>query len=171
MSYYDTMQVCLYGHKVTGRAESRPEDLREKCSKCGKETITACNECNSKINGYKHIDGVGYADSTTPPSFCHSCGNAYPWTISKIEGLKTCIDEIAGLSEPEREKLKEVAYDLVIETPKTKAASLRYENMLSKLTSENQQSKQRAITIAKFIFEIATEAAKDAVRSYIPGGL
>jgi hypothetical protein len=78
-SWYDVMQVCRNGHKITGQSLQHPEDMRKKCPICGEGTITECPACGSKIQGYKHTPGFMYPDNTKPPKFCHNCGKRYPW--------------------------------------------------------------------------------------------
>lgn len=79
MGEYDTMQVCLNGHKITDRYYRSPEHRQKFCEKCGEETITECQECGTEIRGYYHVEGVISPSSTDVPEFCHECGAAYPW--------------------------------------------------------------------------------------------
>jgi hypothetical protein len=83
-SYYDLMQVCANGHKITAYGRSQPENLKNRCPKCGSETYTNCPLCNAEIHGYKHIPGVFYNDKSEVPDYCHNCGNPFPW-INKTQ--------------------------------------------------------------------------------------
>ena len=82
--WYDVMQVCMKGHITTSKIKTRPEAMKNRCSECGAKTITRCIECDAEIQGYKHIPNVIHADLQAPPSFCHECGESYPWTA--VEG-------------------------------------------------------------------------------------
>lgn len=97
--WYDVMQVCENGHKITAYGKSRPEYLVDRCTKCGAQTITKCKNCGAEIQGYRHHPSVVEMDSSVPPEFCHKCGEPFPWTgknllsasnfqpISKIEKI------------------------------------------------------------------------------------
>ena len=89
MSYYDTMQVCLKGHKITEMYSSSTR-RQNFCDNCGKKTITECPHCDASIRGYYHMDGVVSVSSTPIPMNCHNCGQAYPWRrrISLVKLLK-----------------------------------------------------------------------------------
>lgn len=43
-------------------------------------TLTACPKCGTRIPGYRHMQGFADVGNDSPPSFCESCGEAYPWT-------------------------------------------------------------------------------------------
>jgi hypothetical protein len=79
-SWYDTMQVCQNGHKITSSALSHPEYQKKRCPECGAATLTACPKCSTRIPGYHHVPGFVDLGGVTVPSFCDNCGEAYPWT-------------------------------------------------------------------------------------------
>ena len=54
---YDVMQVCLNGHKITGRLKTQPFRHEKFCKECGEQTISACPSCNSVIRGDRHVTG------------------------------------------------------------------------------------------------------------------
>jgi hypothetical protein len=74
------MQVCENGHLITRYADSQPDSRKKRCPECGAVTLLACPKCNGKIPGHRHISGVLCIDTTPPPSFCESCGEAFPWS-------------------------------------------------------------------------------------------
>ena len=80
--WYDVMQVCIKGHIITSKVMSRPEATKKRCPKCGAKTITQCIMCNTEIQGCKHTPHIVHAELQTPPSFCHECGESYPWTVA-----------------------------------------------------------------------------------------
>ena len=79
-SYYDTMQVCKkWGHKIT-ETYSNTQFRQDFCDKCGSQTTHVCEECQSNIKGYYHVDGViGFGGHKDVPLHCHKCGSQYPW--------------------------------------------------------------------------------------------
>lgn len=83
MSWYDVMQVCESGHMITAYAKSHPEDLVERCARCGARTLMKCPRCNVEIRGYLHMPNVFGAGPDEPPDFCHKCGSEYPWTSKR----------------------------------------------------------------------------------------
>lgn len=78
--FQDVMQVCLNGHKITGRYERSPQDRRDRCQTCGKATMTSCLNCGSKIKGYVWYPNVVSSDDSKVPLFCDSCGEPYSWS-------------------------------------------------------------------------------------------
>ena len=85
--WYDTLQACVNGHIITEMAESHPEARKNRCPECGAATISTCQHCGKKINGYKHIPGVAHMGGDFP-AFCHECGNPYPWS-KKLESTSS----------------------------------------------------------------------------------
>lgn len=79
MGHYDTMQVCLKGHKITAYYNTQPSGRQNFCDVRGKKTITDCQSCHAKIRGKYHINGVISFNDSKPPTNCHNCGKAYPW--------------------------------------------------------------------------------------------
>ena len=78
-SWYDVMQACENGHIITSTATSDPHELRKRCPECGAATLTKCPGCNTDIQGYQHVPNVAYPGPSSPPAFCHECGEPYPW--------------------------------------------------------------------------------------------
>ncbi len=76
---YDVMQICLNGHKITGKYHSRPHFRQKHCAQCGAETITNCPKCSSEIRG----DFEGGWDFHDIPDHCENCGEQFPWTEEK----------------------------------------------------------------------------------------
>lgn len=86
--WYDLMQVCENGHKITAFGKSKPEDLVERCPQCGAPTITKCKNCGAEIPGHKHIPGVARLDLSKPPEYCTKCGKPFPWIDKRKEVYK-----------------------------------------------------------------------------------
>jgi hypothetical protein len=77
--YQDTMQVCVNGHKITGRYELSPQSRKDHCNTCGASTIVKCPNCQSNILGYLKYANVISSDDSKVSDFCHVCGEPYPW--------------------------------------------------------------------------------------------
>ena len=75
--WYDLMQVCTNGHKITAIGKSSPENLVDRCPECG-----------TKMRGRKHKLNVTTRSSPDVPQFCYKCGNPYPWTKKKENAPK-----------------------------------------------------------------------------------
>lgn len=135
-SYYDVAQICKNGHVINSMAQSSPESNQKYCDKCGEETITSCKLCNSPIRGYYHVPGViGFFEYSTP-SYCHSCGSAYPWTERRLKAAAELANEFDGLSEEEKEKLKDSLPDLLKDGPNTTVAETRFKRIIKKAGSD-----------------------------------
>jgi hypothetical protein len=149
---YRTAQICLNGHTITTDVSNASASRH--CSLCGSSTITACSSCRSNIRGYYYIPGVIYADNYSPPSFCHDCGSAYPWTEAKLQAARDLADELEGLDETEQDKIKRALDDIVRDTPRTELAVTRLKKLLFKA---------RGLAVPAFrdiSVNLATEAAK-----------
>jgi len=89
---YDTMQVCLNGHLITGSYETKKENRKDYCTLCGEKNITNCPNCNKKINGHYYLynNFFGRWDKsnkkTIVPEACEYCGYFFPWKNKK--GIK-----------------------------------------------------------------------------------
>jgi uncharacterized protein (TIGR02391 family) len=85
--WYDVMLACEQGHVITSTAKSNPEDMKKRCPKCGAKTLTQCPHCQAEIQGYHHIPGVYYPGPSAPPTYCHECGEPFPWA-TLVEGVR-----------------------------------------------------------------------------------
>ncbi len=159
MGSYDVAQICLNGHVVTDRARRAPERMQKFCKNCGEPTITNCPNCNTLIRGDYQVEGVITVSGRGPtaPSFCHECGKAYPWTERKLEAAWELADELEGLSEEEKGKLKLSLNDLVRDTSKTEVAATRVKKILSKVGKESFNA------MKSILLDIATEAVKKSL--------
>lgn len=86
--YYDVQQVCLNGHQITDRYNSKPNRRKSHCSGCGEETIHQCPECDADIEGdYISPNTVFIGVSTPVPDHCDSCGAEFPWASKEEEDI------------------------------------------------------------------------------------
>lgn len=129
---YYTSVVCLSGHALTRKKETYPEMATKHCSKCGAETIEACQSCNQHIRGAWIKSNVSIIGSIPPPRYCHECGKPYPWTEAAISAAESLALEAEELSSDEQELLAESVHDLIQESPKTQVAVVRSRRLLEK---------------------------------------
>ncbi len=147
---YDVAQVCVNGHVVNSSSKRFPHHNQDFCSACGKRTITECQDCGKPIRG-AYVESFGEFDR---PNFCHGCGKPYPWTAEKLEAAKAYADEVEGLSTEERETLKRSFDDLIVESPRTQLAAMRFKKLLPKI------GQQVGSAFRDLLVDIASETAK-----------
>lgn len=156
--WYDVAQVCLNGHLINDRAKSSPQHNQAFCGKCGKATITACLKCNEPLRGYYHVPRVvSLGASEFTASFCAACGTPYPWTAEKLEAARAYADEAEGLSPEEKETLKKSFDDLIVESPRTQLAAIRFKKLLPKI------GQQIGGALRDLLVDIVSETAKKAL--------
>ncbi len=124
-SWYDTAQVCVNGHVINSMSVSSPQHNSVFCGACGAPTITACQSCKTPIKGHYHIPGFLGGFGYSPPSFCHNCGNPYPWVEGRLRAAQELTQELDTLSPEERGILEKSLDDLVRDTPQTTLAATR----------------------------------------------
>jgi hypothetical protein len=79
LPWYDVMQVCRNGHKITDCLKQFPQHAKEHCPECGASTISKCEACHADIQGQYHVPDVfGFSDPQ-PPTHCAKCGQPFPW--------------------------------------------------------------------------------------------
>ena len=152
---FDIAQICENGHIVNDFFRTYPLRNKKFCKDCGSPTITACRKCRVPIQGgrdFGRIDGLWPLDD--PPSYCPECGYPYPWTEKKISAAKEFIEEFDDLNEKDKKIFIANIDDLIIDTPRTKAAALKVKKVLGKLPAE-------AFSVAKgILINLLTSAAK-----------
>lgn len=157
-SYYDVAEICRNGHVITDMAGRFPAHRKKFCPDCGAATITACESCDSPIQGDYHVPGVvGFGGNREAPAFCHECGQTYPWTDGRISAAKEMALEAEGLNVEERELLAASIDDIVRETPRTDLAVSRFKRLLAKAGHGTANALHKAAV------DIASEAAKKSL--------
>jgi hypothetical protein len=152
--YYNTAQVCRNGHPTTSCLELSPELSSKFCPQCGADTISSCPQCNANIRGEYKVPGVVvFGSRYSPPSYCFSCGAAFPWTAERIKTAQELADEIDELSPNERRQLKDSIVDLTKDN-RTELASVRYKKLIEKAGAGV------ASAMNKIVVAVATEGAK-----------
>lgn len=152
-SHYKTAQICLNGHMITDNTENE-ERCSKFCRSCGVATITACQRCKADIRGEYHAEGVFSTRNAAVHSFCHECGEAYPWAAAKIKAARDMADELDELSAEEKERLKGTLNDLIRTTPQTEIAVVRFKKLLAKAGNAG------ANAMRDIVVDLASEAAK-----------
>jgi hypothetical protein len=80
----DVMQVCRNGHVVTDLLHSFPERGRGYCERCGAATIDRCATCGRSLPGAVFVPGLVPLAAGAAPSYCPSCGAAFPWAVDSL---------------------------------------------------------------------------------------
>ena len=131
--HHDVAQICRRGHLVNTRIHETPEYSGEFCPKCGQKTLTACEHCKAPINGQWHgLEGFMAMDEDDVPAYCHACGRPYPWTAEGIDAARALVAELEGLNDADRIMLSASIDDLVVESPRTSVAVLRFKKIFGK---------------------------------------
>ena len=159
MGTYKTSQVCENGHLITGDVHGSPEHASKFCGECGASTISDCPNCTVPIRGRYHVPDIVIVSAEVQiGSFCHECGEAYPWTASKLLAARELADEFDELNDTEKESLKDTFKDLISDSPNTEVATFRFKKILAKL------GKESANVIRGIIVGIATEAVQNSLK-------
>lgn len=156
MGYYTKAAICKNGH--TESSDMSSYSIGRFCKSCGSEIITTCPSCGSEIRGNYRVPGaVMFGGSYNPPSYCHNCGNPYPWTLARIEAAKMLIEDMDELSENEKQKMSESIDRIISDTPYTEVSANRIKKYLLKL------GKSGASAFRDVLVNIASEAAKKSL--------
>lgn len=121
MGYYKNATICLNGHVIS----SLNANDKKFCKNCGSATISNCTNCDNAIQGsYETTNIFGY--TYYRPSYCHECGEPYPWTSKIIENAVELLTLDENLPNEQKEIIKLALPDLLVETPTTPIAIARY---------------------------------------------
>ena len=156
-SWYDTAQICLNGHVINSSSGESPECNEKFCQTCGERIIRHCENCRQPIRGDYHVPEVLELWEYSVPSFCHNCGNAYPWTEARLRAARELSNELENLSEEERKVVKTSVDDIVVDTPRTTLAATRFKRLVSKA------GKESLAAFRTLLVDIASETAKKTI--------
>lgn len=131
MGSYDVAQICKNGHKITSTYNESPELRADFCDQCGEATINKCCNCNVAIRGYYSVPGIVSLNSYKVPSYCHNCGEPYPWTKKIIDNAVEIVALDDKLPEYHKEIIKSTFPDLITETPTTPVAIAKYKKYIN----------------------------------------
>jgi hypothetical protein len=154
---FDVAQICLNGHIVSEYAGTDPSYGGPFCTQCGAATIEACPKCNAPIRGHYHTPGVISFQSIALPSYCHACGEPYPWTPEKIRAaLELWVEESSATPE-DAKQFQETLTELAKDSPRTQLAASRFKKAMTKVANPV------ASGIRDIIVDIISETAKKAI--------
>ncbi len=156
-SYYDTAQICINSHVINTMAKTSPQSNKKFCTECGAQAITECPNCNASIRGYYHVEGVIGFFEYEKPAYCYNCGQAYPWTDSSLAAASELADELAGLTQEEKEQLKSSFPDLVRNTPKTVVAETRFKKIMKKAGADAYEG------MKTILIDVVSETVKKSI--------
>lgn len=96
MGTYRSAAVCKRGHLISADL-TREGEIGKRCTECGAVVLQGCPECGHRIRGDYHVEGVAGVGvpPDDPPSFCDSCGAAFPWVDrrGRIHELENRLDD------------------------------------------------------------------------------
>ncbi len=136
----DIMGDCVYYYRVCSNGHPRIDksaslELNPFCSECGKEVLDRCSKCGRMFQIWNYS---GYGEYPIPdvhkldvPKYCTCCGAPFPWTVSLLSNAATIVEEDEYMSDEERRIMSLSFHDLVIESPETTLATIRFKKCLS----------------------------------------
>ena len=116
------------------------------CTKCGAESIPACESCEAALG-----------NPNERPSYCGLCGKPFPWTAIALAEAKEYTDGLDTLTNEDKETLKGSLADLTADTSRTPLAAIRFKKMMVKV------GPVAGDTLVKIITGILTDAAKKLI--------
>ena len=153
MGTYTTARICLNGHLIS--TSSSATGTKVFCTKCGASTTTQCENCGAPIHGTYQVPGViTVGGKYTIPAYCYNCGSPYPWTKIALETAEAIIHEDELLNEEQMQEFYSCLPDLLVDTPKTKLALIRFKKFVDKATSATGEAD------CDILKDVATEAIK-----------
>ncbi|MCK0471423.1 DUF2321 domain-containing protein [Halalkalibacter sp. APA_J-10(15)] len=154
MGYYQNATICINGH-VASRDTS---NYRKFCKECGQKTISLCQNCHTNIQGEYDTPGVAMIGfSYDPPSFCHECGNPYPWISQIIDNAIELLALDDELPDEHKEIIKGAFPDLIVETPATPVAVAKYKKYMPKAAEYVQNG------VKKILYDVASQVVKKSI--------
>ena len=155
MPKQDVALICLNGHMINQASLKYPENNTKFCETCGARNISKCAECNAIIRGTIHYEDIyDYDDEMKPPSYCHECGNPYPWTAERIKALKEMV-EYSELDAKDKKEFLDNIEIIASDSPRTSLAAIKIKSIGLKLANGLWNDVAKPI-----IVEIASETAK-----------
>ena len=94
------------------------------------------------------------ASPSPPPSFCHNCGTAYPWTEQRLDAAREVAEGAEQLDEKEKQVLKDSVDEIVHKKPGAPGAVIRYKKLAAKA------GKQVADGLKAILVDVLSEAIK-----------
>lgn len=117
--------ICNNGHV----ASTFVYDYIPYCEKCGEKTISDCLKCGTGIRGVPDTLNFPIHDYKAP-SYCFSCGQAFPWTETLIKNAVKLISLDDNLSDEHKDIIKNALPDLIVEKPTSPVATAKYKKFI-----------------------------------------
>ena len=114
----------------------------------------ACERCEKPIHGQYHNANTAYQRMDKPPTYCHACGAPYAWTAEGIDSARALAAELEELTDDERIMITSTIDDLVVDSPRTPLAVLRFKRIIAKAKGPARR------LFVDVIAKIAVESAK-----------
>lgn len=130
---YDIAQICKNGHVVNSSAKIYPHFNQKFCETCGAKTATCCSGCGAPIKG-AYLDGL-YAGYTAP-RFCSYCGDAFPWTQTRLRAARELAQELDALTGNDKALLIKCIDDLITNSPLATVAATRFKRLMQQAGPE-----------------------------------
>jgi hypothetical protein len=128
------------------------------CESCGERTLTVCPQCNAPIRGRYFEQGViSGLDEYSPPAFCHSCGNQFPWTERAILAAIELAADSGALTQDEEKQFADSVQEIAKDTSKAQLAGSRISRLLKKTGDVTAKA------VRDILVEIVSETAKKAI--------
>lgn len=146
--------MCANGHVLTDDLEHAAAKNASFCPDCGEGTLTECPECEAILRGRYHQPPIDFPAMRTPPSFCHECGEPYPWTQDRLKAAAELVERMKRLSPTDRQLLRTELREIMTDNPRTQAAALDIKLALGKA------GKVIGPLLRDLVAGLATEAAR-----------
>lgn len=151
---YGVAQICKNGHVIDSYDGDASEHNQTFCTKCGERTISRCENCSTPIRGSYKTRRVDLVIPYSRPSYCHACGQPYPWVEKKLRALEEALQLNEQLTVEEKQELLKDTKDIIANNPRTEVAVERIKRLLNKI------GKGASDILYKLIIDIASETAK-----------
>jgi hypothetical protein len=152
---YDTALICMNGHVINSMAQRQPVHNTAYCNRCGAAVVSKCLSCDTGIRGEFYSGGIIFGYHA--PAYCHTCGNAFPWTSERLQAARQLALEAEGLSPEERAQLEGTLDDLIRETPRTPLAVQRFKRLVAK------SGAAAATTLREVLVDVVSETVKKSI--------
>lgn len=136
---FNGAMFCENGHCIDDCICNDGEaKMQSFCTMCGALVLSNCPLCNAPIKGldiWLKADG----QQLTTPKYCYHCGEAYPWTLRWLDSARELIAYDETINDENKKQLCDSLPDIISETPKTKLAARKLEQLLlsaGKFTAE-----------------------------------
>ena len=164
MDDYGIAQICLNGHVKSSKCND--DEINEKfCSICGQGIINKCEKCDTNLKGsYREVSVIDppywYPNRQyQKPSYCYNCGEPLQWTKLSKESAYELIELADALNDSEKKEFKNSIDDLILESPRTNTAVLKFQKFAKKAGTEITKG------LRDIIVDLVSETVKKSILS------